>query len=88
LRREIQKIRLFQKSFDKDIILTVILQPAKKLLLLFPSFQKTLKHEILRPQDDKERPNGVILGVSEESLFSQFLKDILKYQVQKFSSND
>jgi hypothetical protein len=41
------------------------------------SFQKNIKRRDpsdLRPQDDKERSDGVILSVSEESHFSSIFK--------------
>jgi hypothetical protein len=55
----IRTVRLFQK-FTQSFC-----NRAKNLIL----FSKALKHEILRPQDDTEQPNGVILSVSEESHF-------------------
>ena len=58
------------------IIHTVILQSAKNLFLSF-QVKKTKKRDpsTLRPQDDKERSNVVILSVSEESHFFLFLKE-------------
>jgi hypothetical protein len=70
-------------EFKKEILLTeavpiihtVILQPAKNLMLSFQIKKSKKRPSALRPQDDKERPNGVILSVSEESHFFLFLKE-------------
>jgi hypothetical protein len=63
----IRTVRLFQKSTQS------FCSRAKNLILFF---NKALKHEKslgLRPQDDKEQPNSVILSVSEESHFHPYL---------------
>jgi hypothetical protein len=61
---------------------------------LFLSFRKTLKHEILHfVQDDKERPNGVILQPAKNLIFPYYkrgdpsaysIKMTRKANLQKF----